>query len=393
MSSALHKFSISASRSSVNRLRIDPIHQLVNEALSEAAVVFNGKAWEITLHFPQEPEGEKGKWEYSFDVNVNSPADSEERIFKSFNIFEKKFRDLLNKKQGQEWAVKLSTQPKQYQAFVDSLSKEISTDGAKKNPRIDFDTKDVVLDLGDRFNHLFGLEDQIKTAFASINTALKSRMRNRYHIAAYGPPGCGKTDMTLTICNLLRETFGDDAVIQLDGTSLTEAGVAKLLDEGSHNPLIVMIEEIEKTNPDNLRWLLGLLDKRGQINRVNFHRKIQIQMNPLCICTVNNIRMFQAMHGGAIASRFPNKIYFPRPGRETLGKILEREVLAFGGKKSWIEPTLEFCVDELNINDPREIIPICISGGDGLLTGKYQQQLRNVRMNEERALELAKFCG
>lgn len=391
MASSVHQFVLSAIRTSTNRVNLEKVKSIVQETLKDTASVL-GK-WKIEFLFPEDHEPIKGGWKCTFDIKVTSIPGEDDHIFKCFRRFETDFNEALSKKQAQNWVVKTTQFPVDYPAFIDSLKAEVVDGEKKKDLRIDFDTTDVVLEPGERFSHLFGLKDQISTAFSSINTALKSKMRNRYHIAAYGPPGCGKTDMTLSICQLLKDTFGEDAVVQLDGTSLTEAGVAKLLDDAKHNPLVIMIEEIEKTNPDNLRWLLGLLDKRGQINRVNFHRKVNIQMNTLCICTVNNIKMFKAMHGGAIASRFPNKIYFPRPNRDTLKLILKREVTLFGGKVEWIEPTLKFCVDELNINDPREIVPICISGGDDLLDGSYQEQLRNVRMNAERELELNQFCG
>jgi hypothetical protein len=60
-------------------------------------------------------------------------------------------------------------------------------------------------------------------------------------------------------------------------------------------------------------------------------------------------------------------------------KILEREILKSNGKTEWIEPTLKFCMDEEEINDPRKIIPICLCGRDDLLDGTYQKAIRETK--------------
>jgi hypothetical protein len=64
-------------------------------------------------------------------------------------------------------------------------------------------------------------------------------------------------------------------------------------------------------------------------------------------------------------------------------QILLREVRSINGKEEWIEPTLNFCVDELGVNDPRAIIPICLCGRDKLLDGTYQNTVRKTMSQEE----------
>ena len=71
----------------------------------------------------------------------------------------------------------------------------------------------------------------------------------------------------------------------------------------------------------------------------------------LCFCTVNNMALFNNMMYGALASRFPNKLYCPRPSLHIMEKILLREVKKVNGKEEWIAPTLEYC-DVNKIDDP-----------------------------------------
>ena len=99
----------------------------------------------------------------------------------------------------------------------------------------------------------------------------------------------------------------------------------------------------------------------------------------LVLATVNDIALFEKVMSGALASRFPNKIYCPRPDRTVMGKILQREVQKVHGREEWIEPTLKFGLDEMHWDDPRKLIPICLQGKNDLLTGKYQLAIKSVQ--------------
>ena len=95
----------------------------------------------------------------------------------------------------------------------------------------------------------------------------------------------------------------------------------------------------------------------------------------LCLATVNDIALFRSVMSGALFSRFSNRIYCPRPDRTCMEKILLREVRSIGGKEQWVEPTLEFCMDDLSWTDAREIIPVCMLGRDQLLDRTYQRSV------------------
>jgi len=132
-----------------------------------------------------------------------------------------------------------------------------------------------------------------------------------------------------------------------------------------------------------LAWLLAALDIRGEIRKVTARANIQRDTKVFCIATVNNVKLFNQLMSGALASRFTRPIYFKRPSRETLAKILKREIDKVNGDEAWIEPALNYCETAINadgtagITDPRQVIAICLAGRDALLNGKYQQMLND----------------
>ena len=84
------------------------------------------------------------------------------------------------------------------------------------------------------------------------------------------------------------------------------------------------------------------------------------------------------MMSGALASRFGHKVYFPRPSREILKKILTREVRKIdNGKEEWIEPALDYLLEVEQTDDPRRAISI-LDGRDRLLSGEYQKDLKHI---------------
>src|SRR5207253_11168735 len=142
--------------------------------------------------------------------------------------------------------------------------------------------------------------------------------RVRSHCLLWGRPACGKTEILLAIERML----GREAVVKLDATMTSKAGAENLILELDSVPPILLIEELEKCDPANLPWLLGVLDQRGEIVKTVFRNAFRKETKCLCLATANSLDLLERVHSGALASRFPNKIPCPRPSRAVLEKIL-----------------------------------------------------------------------
>lgn len=240
-----------------------------------------------------------------------------------------------------------------------------------------------IIKRGKFFDHLYGLDPQIRIILSSIQAAIDSSMENRFHSLLHGNAGCGKTEILQSLARLLSKE--GVPFILLDATSTTEAGMRKnLLDEDAILPDVILIEEIEKAPENSLRWLLGIMDDRATIQQANYRKTASRKVPALVLATANDYALLSKMMYGALLSRFSNEIYCPRPDRAILAKILEREVgKVSSGDMKWIEPTLKFAFDEHGITDPRMLKRICLSGKDELVNGKYQEDLKKTMRLEQ----------
>lgn len=233
------------------------------------------------------------------------------------------------------------------------------------------------LDPGDAYSHLFGLDAQIRTLLSCIQAAIDSGMENRFHPLLYGIPASGKTDILQTTYRLL-SSKGVSCLL-IDGPATTEAGMRKLLlDEDEIVPQLIFLEEIDKV-PHSFKLLLGLMDDRGMVTQLNFRNSATRQIKALVLASANDYNSLQKLDSGALLSRFSTEIYCPRPTREILAQILERDIRKVNGSLDWIEPTLEYCFDRQGITDPRMLKRVALCGKDKLTTGEYQRDLDSIR--------------
>lgn len=220
------------------------------------------------------------------------------------------------------------------------------------------------------FDHLYGLDPHVGRLRAALEAGVESGWRHRNHQALIGPPGCGKSDIALS----LKAALGEDAVMEFDATATTAAGAIKELAEREILPRILIVEEIEKADEKALNFLLAVMDMRAEIRKTTARATIQRDTKLFVVATVNNEDRFNQMQAGALASRFNNPIYFKRPTRTQLGMILQREIAIINGDFAWVDPTLDYC-DAKGITDPRTVLSICVCGRDKLLTGEWQEML------------------
>lgn len=225
----------------------------------------------------------------------------------------------------------------------------------------------------DTFSRIYGRDAQIRRVLDALSLGKETGWRKRKHTLLSGPPGCGKTELMLTLAKAIGKE--GEAWIWFDATSTTKAGAIEMIINAKVIPPVLFVEEIEKTAESSLRWLLGVMDSRGDVRRTNYrvgnqHKQVRLSV----VATANNTEILKAMDAGALYSRFANRIHCPRPDRPILQQILTREVQEMDhGNPQWVEETLKFGYDELEIEDPRELINMALCGRDRLLDGTYQK--------------------
>jgi energy-coupling factor transporter ATP-binding protein EcfA2 len=237
---------------------------------------------------------------------------------------------------------------------------------------------DIPMDYESHFDHLYGLESHVARVRMALEVAIMSQFSNRYHVALVGPPGCGKSD----ICETLASILPEGSVMKFDATATTAAGAIKQLDGADILPRILVVEEIEKINAEAMSFLLALMDMRGEIRKTTARETINKDAKILVIATVNNHVLFDNMLAGALSSRFSNKLWFHRPSKDVLGRILAREIMKLDGDMTWIQPVIEYA-EEKNITDPRMLCALCLCGRDGWLDGTFVKMLADTDKPQE----------
>lgn len=231
----------------------------------------------------------------------------------------------------------------------------------------------------DAFSRIYGREAQIRRLTDAISLGRDTNWNKRKHTLFLGPPGCGKTETMLTFARHLGEE--GKAWLWFDATSTTRAGAIEMLMKSPVVPPVLFVEEIEKTHESSLRWLLSLMDERGEVRRTNYRVGNQVKAINMCVvATCNNDLLLKNMDAGALYSRFANRVFCPEPSRDVLEKILLREVAEMPATdetgNAWVNKALKFAYDELGIRDPRELINMVLCGRDRLLDGSYQADFK-----------------
>jgi hypothetical protein len=255
---------------------------------------------------------------------------------------------------------------------IDGQPYTVTDDGAVLSVKdfVAYSEYEIPEDWDSYFDHLYGLESHIERLRLALEIAQISQFMNRYHVALIGDPGCGKSD----ICETMVAALGEDSVMKFDATATTAAGAIKQLDEAEIMPRVLVVEEIEKVSAEALSFLLALMDMRGEIRKTTAKKSIVKDTKVIVVATVNNWELFDKMLAGALSSRFANKLWFRRPDKDTIRRILRREVAKLDGDEAWIEPVIDYA-SEKEITDPRMIAALCLCGRDGWLDGSFYRML------------------
>lgn len=358
-------------RKSLKRLRPDVVLQQVQRCTTIALKGTRGQGWKFTIPQRITPPTEVGNtWVYRVSVSFSTTSDRES--------LQKKWPEIVKRfaKAGAAGPLRASpwevVEPQGY-THVAANAKVAATKAATTKELAEAPKKlgEISLEVGNHYDRIYGRTPHINRVVDALRLAKKTDWQKRTHSLLDGPPGCGKTEIMKSTAAMIGEE--GKSWLWFDATSMTKAGVIELVMESDTVPGVLFIEEIEKCPENDLRWLLGVMDVRGQIRRTNYRVGNQAKnVRMVVIATANDINLLRTVMAGALYSRFQNKIYCAPPDRQIMEQILLREVKEINGDPKWIEPTLQFAVDKWAMDDPRDIITILSCGGERLMTGKYQ---------------------
>lgn len=245
---------------------------------------------------------------------------------------------------------------------------------------------DEEVECHEAFQGLFDRAAHIRIILGTIHHAIMTKGAVRNHCLAFGSAGAAKTTMIEAILKL----FPENAYVKFHADSATSAGFRKMflktLREVGIPPLLV-IEECDKvSDPHTLAPFLSVLDRRGTLQQTNARYTGKVNAPVLCLATGNNKEVIDKMLSGALVSRFAKQLYVPLPGRNTLERILAREIETFGGKREWVIPAIDLA-EELGVGDPRTVISY-LDGRDRLLDGTYRRDILMTTMATAELREL-----
>lgn len=354
-----------------------------------------GKGWRHTIgkiSLPREQKSAKAKWVYTVTVTIVPTQNRESLQNKVNSILERLAKaGCAGQLKSNPWKI---IDPEGWEGVaVEAKETAARKTALKAKEQEGKELGSFSIDAGDNFSRMFGRGAQERRIMSSIRLAHETELLVRPHMLFCGDPGGGKTEMTMCLQNMM----GEEGVAwrRYDAPSMTKAGALEDILESDYVPPFLFIEEIEKVDADTaLRWLLGVMDERGVVQRTNYRVGNQAKnVRMVVIATCNDVKLLKKVMYGALYSRFKGGggvINFPYPDRDTMRLILERDLVELKqkGKQSnpaWIEPTLKFAYDECVIRDPREALSIMRIGQNALLeSGQFQQDYLATMSDDDR---------
>lgn len=336
-----------------------------------------GRGWTYQIRSLSAPQSKDGQW--SHVVCVHYSVTTQRQSVKN------KLPDIISKLakagsstalQGRPWVV---IEPTGYANVAqEAVQVHEATENRKKKADEPKNLGVINLIPSGEFDHIYDRKHQINRIFNSLDLAVKTNFGKRTHCLLHGSPGCGKTEILEAFKRMLGEQ--DEAYLSIDGSNMTKAGIVEQLIESPAVPPVLIIEEIEKCEEQHLRWLMSIMDKRGEVRRTNYRVGTQCKdVRMVVLATANNTEILDRYMGGAISSRFDQKIYCPRPSETVMRQILLREIKGIeptnpDGNPDWVEKTIEFMYKKWGITDPRSLISFCTGGRDKVISGEAQEE-------------------
>lgn len=354
------------------RVQPDRVLQQIQRCASLSLKGPRGHGWKFSLpsRVASPIEG-ANEWIYRIAVTYNTTS-SRESLSKKWPKIVQRFAQAgaSGNLQSAPWKV---VEPAGYEN-VAAEAKNVAAKTALHKVLAETDKKlgEISLERGDHYARIFSREPHINRVIDALKLAKDTEWNKRTHSLLNGPPGCGKTEIMLSTSRMIGEE--KKAWLWFDATSMTKAGVIELIISSETVPGVLFIEEIEKCAENDLRWLLGIMDSRGEIRRTNYRVGNEAKnARMVIIATANDVELLKKVMAGALYSRFQNKIYCSPPEEAVMRQILEREVREIRGKMEWVDPAIEFAIKKWGMEDPRDVINVLSCGRDRLLSQEFQK--------------------
>lgn len=387
---------ITAERRVGRRAQPKTLRSQIDNAIATAMKSGRGRGWTYTIGRIQSDEPEEGGLVYTVTITFKTTSNRDSLLDKFPSIVQR-FAESASAGNLRKTPWKVISPEGYTEIAAEATEKQKRADRRKEQAQEPKELGEILIDPKGHFNRLFGRDAQIRRVLAALSLAKVTEYRKRPHMLFCGDPGGGKTEMTRCMQNMLGKE--NEAWLRYDAPAMTKAGALEDLMSSSKVPPILFLEEIEKVETDHaLRWLLGLMDERGTIQRTNYRVGNQAKnVRMVVVATCNDVSLLKKVMYGALYSRFKgNVINFPYPDHETMRAILSRELKDVPhSNPKWIDEAMSFGYEELGIRDPREVIAIMNVGGNGLIDGQFQKDylhtmhpddLREIKENK-RALE------
>lgn len=267
--------------------------------------------------------------------------------------------------------------------------------------------------IGLAFEEIYGCGPQLRMVMSKVREAIQNEFKIRSHGLLIGKPGAAKSFTLQKLAMLLPK----DAVMWIDGTAMTSAGITDALKDVETMPRFIFVEEIDKADSGATSVLLGIMDKHGEIRKTTYRDKIEKECRCVVFATANSLERMQKIADGALLSRFGgNPITYERGQEEVLRRILNRELNDISramcvkptekkekdGKvvkipcgvckeckrrAKWIDEVIGFCKEHkstlaADTLDPRFVIDLCI-GLSGDKEGTYLEDVLATSIKRE----------
>lgn len=384
----MKRWDVLLERKTKKRLNADVTRQKLQRIADVAgrnrAFGFIGKIGKLQEPVLAAESGDEEVWNYKVKLALTKPN------IKDVGLADRQYERVLESvrkyAEGQGWVV--------HPIGEVGEDEELTTPQTPKEPRTPFVvptlTRQVMTEyfsgIYEREAHIRVIHDATKAYSESIAAYGKDPKAevSRSHVLLKGRPGTCKTKLFERF-KLWYEAGGRTERVQfVDGPTMTKAGLENYLlslVDAEDLPEILVIEEIEKQDPDNLLTLISIMGS-GYLAKLNARigrRRELANMLIWAIC--NDEDVIRNFRGGVLWSRFAHRLHCPKPSPDLMRRIVEDRINGMGGKPAWAEKVMEYAYEThpkicggRPLDDPREVLAL-LDGRDRLLDGSYQRDI------------------